>query len=188
MIIGQKVIIRPMELGDEEYLCKWWSSGEVMSHATFKYGILQTKDTIRKKIEKDIEVQDFIPQSKRFIICRKEDLAPIGEMSYSSWDKRNQKCEFGIKICETQEQGKGYGYDALYYFIDYMFSYLNLNKIELTTMIDNKRAHNFYEKLGFIRIGVIRDAFYDSRVSTFSDCVYMDLLKSEWKAIKYDNK
>lgn len=36
-------------------------------------------------------------------------------------------CEVGIKICEIDEQGKGYGKDALYHFIDFMFKFLNLN-------------------------------------------------------------
>nr|WP_243196566.1 GNAT family protein [[Eubacterium] tenue] len=61
-----------------------------------------------------------------------------------------------------------------------MFKNLNLNKIELTTIIDNKRAQNLYKKLGFKEIGIIRQAYFDSRYGRFSDVVYMDLLKSEW--------
>lgn len=86
-------------------------------------------------------------------------MEPIGEMNYADWSSRNQKCEFGIKICEITEQGKGYGKDALYHFIDFLFRSLNLNKIELTSMIDNKRAHNLYKQLGFKEIGIIREGF-----------------------------
>lgn len=78
------------------------------------------------------------------------------------------------------EQRKGYGEDALSHFLDFMFKNLNLNKIELTTIIDNKRAQNLYKKLGFKEIGIIRQAYFDSRYGRFSDVVYMDLLKSEW--------
>lgn len=184
MIEGKKVIIRPVELGDEEYLYKWWNSSEVMEHATLCYGTLQTKESIRNRILKDIEDYELYSSSKRFIILRKDDMRPIGEMCYTGLSMRNQSCEFGIKICEISEQGKGYGQDALYHFIDFMFRFLNLNKIELTSMNDNKRAHNLYRKLGFKPIGIVREGAFDSRTGEFSDYIYMDLLKREWNEVK----
>lgn len=180
MIEGKKVLIRQLELGDEEYLYKWWNDNNLMEHATHCFGTLQSKEAIRINIFKEIEASQMFPERKRFIICDKETKEPIGEMNYSDWDARNQKCEFGIKICEVKEQGKGYGQDALIYFIDFLFRFLNLNKIELTTMIDNKRAQNLYKKLGFKEIGIIRDGYFDSRVGEFQHVVYMDLLKGEW--------
>jgi RimJ/RimL family protein N-acetyltransferase len=184
MIKGKKVVIRQLELGDEEYLYKWWNDGNMMAHAAHPFGTLQSKEAIRINILKEIESSNMFPDRKRFIICKKEDMKPIGEMNYSGWDARNQKCEFGIKICEVVEQGKGYGKDALYHFVDYMFRFLNLNKIELTTMVDNKRAQSLYEKLGFKEIGIIRQGYFDSRIGDFQDVVYMDLLKSEWLDIR----
>jgi len=180
MIEGKKVYIRQLELGDEEYLHKWWNDGKLMGHATFEYGLLQSKEAIRKSILNEIENNEVFPSRKRFLILRKEDNSPIGEMNYLGLDFRNQKSEFGIKICEIDEQGKGYGMDALYHFIDYMFRSLNLNKIELTSMIDNKRAHSLYKRLGFKEIGIIRKGTFDSRTGDFSDVLYMDILKDEW--------
>ncbi len=184
MILGKNTIIRPAELGDEEYLYKWWNDGEMMGHATLAFGTLQSKEAIRKNIIKSIEDSSIYPKSKRFIICKKDTLEPIGEVNYGDWNERNQKCEFGIKICETSEQRKGYGKDALYHFIDFMFRFLNLNKIELTSMIDNKRAHSLYKKLGFKEIGIVREGYFDSRTGGFTDVMYMDLLKTEWLEIK----
>ena len=184
MIEGKNIIIRQLEFGDEEYLHKWWNAGELMEHATHIFGILQSKQAIKDSIQKDITNTTLFPESKRFIICKKNNLEPIGEMNYRDWDARNQKCEFGIKICEINEQGKGYGKDALYHFIDFLFRFLNLNKIELTSMNDNAKAHNLYKILGFKEIGIIREACFDSRVGKFSDVLYMDLLKNEWMEIR----
>ncbi|QUH19507.1 GNAT family N-acetyltransferase [Alkaliphilus sp. B6464] len=184
MILGKNTIIRPTELGDEEYLYKWWNDGEMMSHATLAFGTLQSKEAIRKSIIKSIEDSSIYPKRKRFIICKKDTSEPIGEVSYGDWNERNQKCEFGIKICETSEQGKGYGKDALYHFVDFMFRFLNLNKIELTSMIDNKGAHSLYKKLGFKEIGIVREGYFDSRTGGFTDVMYMDLLKKEWLEIR----
>ena len=184
MINCKNLIIRPIQLGDEEYLHKWWNDEKLMAHATHVFGILQSKESIKNEILKDVEDSTMFSTGKRFIICKKDNLIPIGEINYSDWDSRNQKAELGIKICNIKEQGKGYGVDALYHFIDFMFRFLNLNKIELTTMIDNERAQQLYKKLGFEEIGIIREAYFDSRYGKFSDVMHMDLLKKDWEIKK----
>lgn len=184
MIYGKNIVIRQLELGDEELLHKWWNNGEMMEHATFPFGTMQSKESIRKSIADEIIDQDIFPKRKRFIICNKSTMKPMGEINYGEWSARNQKCEFGIKICEIDEQGKGYGQDALFHFIDFLFRTLNLNKVELTSMIDNNKAHMLYKKLGFKEIGLIRAGFFDSRTGSFMDVLYMDLLKNEWMEIR----
>lgn len=173
-----------MQKGDEKFLSKWWNDGDMMSHASLQYGLLKSEEAILKDIEKDIYSNDMFPEKKRFILCKKSDMTPIGEINWCLWNKRAQNSQFGIKICETSEQGKGYGVDALSHFIDFMFRFLNLHKIELTSMGDNKRAHSLYKKLGFKEIGIIRESCFDSRTGTFSDVMYMDLLKKEWEEIR----
>lgn len=51
-------------------------------------------------------------------------------------------------------------------------------------MVDNKRAHTLYKKLGFKEIGIVREACFDSRAGKFEDILYMDLLKIEWLEAK----
>lgn len=55
MIEGNNIIIRQLELGDEEYLHKWWNDGNMMSHATHAFGTLQSKEAIRRSIMREIE-------------------------------------------------------------------------------------------------------------------------------------
>jgi len=62
-----------------------------------------------------------------------------------------------------------------------MFNFLNLNRIELTTLADNKKSQNLYEKLGFKKIGIMREASFDSRDGTYSNVLYMDLLRRDWE-------
>lgn len=184
MIEGKQIFIRQLEPGDEAALHRWWNDGTLMSHATHSFGILQSKEAIRLQILKELECYTMFPENKRFLICTKADGKSIGEINYSDWDGRNQSCELGIKICEVAEQRKGYGKDALYHFIDFLFRFLNLNRIELTTTTDNQRAHNLYRKLGFKEIGIIRQGYFDSRTGSFIDVLYLDLLKNEWQDIK----
>ncbi len=78
MIEGKKIIIRQLELGDEEYLHKWWNDGKMMSHSSHCFGTLQSKEVIRRGIMKDIENYKMFSDRKRFIICKKENMEPIG--------------------------------------------------------------------------------------------------------------
>jgi RimJ/RimL family protein N-acetyltransferase len=175
MIKGKLVSIRPVRIGDEIVLHRWWTEGSFMAHASLQYGTLETREMILEKIKSDHLHKD----RRRFVVLNEED-AIIGEMGYTGYQAKNQKSEFGIKIFPPY-QGKGYGQDALVHFIDFMFRYLNLNKIELTSMMDNDRAHTLYEKIGFKKIGVCRQACFDSRTGEFADVLYMDLLKKEWQ-------
>lgn len=184
MIEGRNIVIRQLEIGDEEYIYKWLNDGNMMAHDTLCYGTLQSKEAVRQVIQKDIENCSLFPESKRFLVCRKEDMKPIGDVRYIDWDMRNQKCDFGIRIGETCEQGKGYGKDILYHFIDFMFRFLNLNKIESTTMVDNIKAQNLYWKLGFRKVGVLRESYFDARTGKFSDELSIELLKSDWLEVK----
>jgi RimJ/RimL family protein N-acetyltransferase len=184
VIEGKNIIIRQLELGDEEYIYKWLNDGKMMAHDTLCYGTLQSKEAVRLAILKDIENYSLFPESKRFLICKKEDMKPIGDIRYIDWNVRNQKCDFGIRIGDTSEQGKGYGKDILYHFIDFLFRFLNLNKIESTTMIDNIKAQGLYWSLGFKKVGVLRQSYFDARIGNFEDELSIDLLKSDWIEVK----
>ncbi len=180
MIIGKNICIRPLESGDEEILHRWWNDGEIMAHAGFPHGTLQGIESIREIVRRESAQEALFPTSKILMLCRRHDMSPIGEVSYGGYDRHNQRCEIGIKICDFTAREKGFGTEALALFIDYLFMYLNLNKIELTTMPDNSRAHHVYAKLGFKRSGVMRGHYFDARSGHFIDSVYMDLLKKEW--------
>ncbi len=180
MITGNHISIRPLQPGDETILHRWWNDGSVMTHAGFPFGTMQGFDAIRETVLRDSANQSLYPTSKIFMICKPHDMAPIGEICYSNYDRHDLRCEIGIKICEQTVQDKGYGTEALALFIDYLFCSLNLNKIELTTMPDNERAQHVYAHLGFKRSGVFRKHYFDARTGDYTDCIYMDLLKKEW--------
>ena len=180
MIEGSKTVMRQLEVGDEKYLHKWRNDNKGNLYCGFKYGFLISEEAFKNQLKKDIESQEVFPKEKMFIISTKDNNKLIGEISYRNWNKRNRSAEFGIEIGEIEYRGKGYGSDALKNFLDFMFKHLNLNRIELTTLIDNKNAISLYKKLGFKEIGIIREQSFDSRTGEYTDVMYMDLLKKEW--------
>ncbi len=184
MIKGKKVIMRQLEFGDEKLLHKWRNDGEGNEYCAFDHGFLLSEEAFRLEIKKEIENNAVFPNQKMFIICKKEDMLPIGDISYRSWNKRTRSAEFGIEIGEIDERGKGYGLDALYHFLDFMFKFLNLNRIELTTLANNANSQRLYEKLGFKTIGLMRESSICAKTGEYIDVLYMDLLRREWKEIK----
>ena len=109
----------------------------------------------------------------------KNDGFSIGELSFHNLDLTNKSCEIGIKICELSEQGKGYGEEALRGFINYLFRTYELHRIELDTLLENKRAQHLYQKVGFKVVGVKRDVWLDPE-GNYRSAVVMDLLKNDF--------
>lgn len=177
-ITGEKVYILKATVNDAELLCRWWRNPELMKAVGFPNGV----KTDREKLEKQLYVQNNSGingiASMRYIIYDKQNDMSIGELCYNNMDNRNRSCDFGIKICELSYQGYGFGYDALYTFLKYLFNIFSLHKIELTALIENKRAHGLYRKLGFKEIGIKREAWKDE-YGIFHDILCMDMLEGE---------
>lgn len=78
--------------------------------------------------------------------------------------------------------GKGLVTNSMKAFIDYAFSYLKLNRIEVRVAVGNIRSRTIPKVLGFHEEGRLRDAewLYDHHV----DQVVYGLTAVEWKKIK----
>jgi ribosomal-protein-serine acetyltransferase len=63
--------------------------------------------------------------------------------------------------------------------IEYCFTTLNLNRLEITAATINKPSFSIAKKLGFTREGVARQ--FDYINGQYLDCIHYSLLKSEWK-------
>ncbi len=83
----------------------------------------------------------------------------IGLISLMEIDYINRSAKLHIMI-GTEGQGKGAGTFAIKKIIEHAFNNYGLHRIELDVLSDNKRAMHVYEKCGFIREGVRRQAVY----------------------------
>lgn len=84
-----------------------------------------------------------------------------------------------IGIGDPDYRGRGYGSDAMRLLVDYGFRELNLYRITLSTYSYNTRALHVYEKIGFVREGLLRGIL--QRDGKRYDEVMMGLLRSEWE-------
>ncbi|GGH32039.1 GNAT family N-acetyltransferase [Paenibacillus segetis] len=118
-------------------------------------------------------------------IALKDSDKPIGDIALQDIDRNNRSANIRIAIGGSEHKGKGYGSEALCLLLDYGFGILNLHRIELNVYSFNSHAQHVYEKLGFVREGVQRDAlFYDHE---YHDSILMSILEDDYRRL-YNNK
>lgn len=104
----------------------------------------------------------------------------IGGCGLNNVDWKNRVGTVGIFIGEKKYWGKGYGTDAMKVLIGFIFDEMNLNRIVLNVYSFNERAIKSYEKCGFVKEGVLREALFKS--GKYHDEVVMGLLANEYRA------
>lgn len=147
-----KIEIRNAEITDASQLTAWWNDGKVMAHAGFPNGLGTSEAEVVKQIE-----QESDETTRRHIIVYEG--VPIGEMNYRNLG--GGQCEMGIKICDEKMQNRGIGKEVLSLFIRGLFNDLVYSLIKLDTDLENRRAQHVYERLGFRKIRVNRNAWKD---------------------------
>lgn len=142
--------LRYASVEDAKLLCTWWNDGRVMAHAGFPNGLNTTVETIIHQMEAEDEKQ------RRLII--EINGIRAGEMSFYI---KGATADIGIKICDSNQQEKGYGTKAIKMLIKYLFTDKDVDKIHLDTNLNNARAQHVYEKIGFIKTKINIDAWKD---------------------------
>lgn len=117
-----------------------------------------------------------------FRIRTLEDDRLIGGMGLFDFRWKDQTAEFGIVIGEPDYWGKGYGSDAIQVMLRYAFHELNLHRICLQVMDYNTRACRAYEKCGFVKEGVQREAI--KRNGKRWNLIDYAILYDEWLALQ----
>ena len=106
----------------------------------------------------------------------------LGESVVNEIDWKTRCGNFRIAIFRSDNCGKGIGSWAVRMTRDFAFEALGLHRLELDVFSFNPRAVRAYEKSGFRREGVRRDAVLDG--TAYGDDILMAILEDEWRKIK----
>ncbi len=79
----------------------------------------------------------------------------IGHVGLYQIDHRVRKAEFAVLIGNPAFQGRGLGRTISQWMVEYGFLELNLNKVTLSVLANNRRARQ-YLSVGFVEEGVMR--------------------------------
>ena len=134
-IIDTDIIkVRPIKLSDAGIFFKWWNDGNLMKDVGFKDGLMISLNKIEQGFIK--RLSESVPTL--FIIYDQKSNLPIGELSFGELNVEEGTCRIGMKICDVNSQGMGYGHHSLCEFLKYLFNQFNLKIIYIDTLMSNK--------------------------------------------------
>ncbi|MCL2197482.1 MAG: GNAT family N-acetyltransferase [Defluviitaleaceae bacterium] len=169
---GEKVYLSPICTDDVDIFMSWVNEPEMAWFTTFY------SQVISRVQEKDIVENKLAVDGSMFSIVTQEDDRVIGNCNFFKIDALNRAAEVGIIIGEKDCRGKGYGSEALRLLLKFGFENRNYNNISLHVYSFNERAIACYEKVGFKRNGICRQAII--RGNKKYDLYYMDILAEEY--------
>lgn len=123
-----------------------------------------------------------------FLIFDKESTSIVGEVVLNDINRKDRRCNLRIGIFNKNNFSKGYGTEAIILALNYGFGMFNLHKIYLDVLNFNDRGVHVYEKIGFIKEGVLREDIYFNH--RYYDVIMMSILENEFKEryLNLDNK
>ncbi|MFQ9510426.1 MAG: GNAT family N-acetyltransferase [Lachnospiraceae bacterium] len=151
-IRGNKITIRETVIEDAMIMQGWWSDGKIMALEGYPDGFKENVSDVKKVIKnKSISRGLFLIMSKSG--------EPIGECSFDR--KTKGACFVSLKICDYKFIHKGYGTDALYAFVNYLFQTYQLDKIKTRVLVDHEWAQQLFLKTGFFVVYVDKNCWTD---------------------------
>ena len=172
---GENVYLRPVQPSDAPFYYASQSNEELRRLTGMKgHFTMQGLESYISRIAGDNTRADFI-------FCSQETDAPLGDVVLNSIDHGNRSCNMRVATFREEECGKGYGTEAIRLMLGYGFGTLNLHRIDLEVYAFNERAIRSYEKIGFKREGVKRDALYYNH--QYVDAIVMSMLEDEYREL-----
>ena len=120
--------------------------------------------------------EDFIDSDTVLVIESDGEVAGIVQF-YEEEDPDYRHASIDISLA-TKWHGRGIGPEALRVLAQFLFDERGHHRLTIDPAAANERAIKAYEKVGFKRVGVMRD-YERGRDGSWHDGVLMDLLKGE---------
>jgi RimJ/RimL family protein N-acetyltransferase len=172
MLRATQVFLSPLRLADSLLLFNWINDREeVLFNAPYKpisEGQHQAWfEAIQQHNDRVIFGIRLLETDKLIGICQLHTIHHI-----------HRSAELQIRLGDTAERGRGYGTEAVDLLLDFAFKDLNLQRIYLHVFSHNTAALRLYEKIGFIREGVLRKAAHIN--GEYVDVVVMAILREDY--------
>ncbi len=88
------------------------------------------------------------------------DGRPVGYVNVSDIETVSSTCRIGLAVFSEADRGKGYGRRVMDLMLGYLKEWLNIRKVSLIVLADNKAAVALYEKCGFAVEGTLKDEYF----------------------------
>lgn len=165
-----KVTIRKFERSDIKKKVEWINNSE--NNQFLHYDIPLSVEKTERWFD------SHIGDDTRYDAVIEADGVPVGTIGLLSIDRKNSKAEYYIAMGEAAYKGKGVAKDASRLILSFGFEELGLNRIYLFTEAGNTSAQKLFERLGFVREGVIRQDIRSH--GRYVDRIAYGFLREDW--------
>jgi len=165
-----------MDIEDAELICQGENDPQVREALFLALPI--NIDAARDRIQKQLAD----PASIIFTICLIENDLPIGQTALFRVDYISRSAIFYLAILSPEHWASGVGTETTALMVDYAFATLNLNRIQLHVNSENHPAIKIYQRIGFQKEGVLRQAMYKN--GDYFDFWVMGILHKDWRRLK----
>jgi len=169
-----KIKLREIEKKDIKKINSWRNDKEVVDLLGNNYLFISSE--IDEKWFEDYSLNR--DKAIRLAILDKKTGKYIGNVNLTSIHPINRSAEFSIFIGDKSYWSKGCGSEATVAMVEHGFNDLNLNRIYLTVLENNKRAIKTYNRIGFKKEGILKEAVYKN--SRFHNVILMSVLKKDF--------
>jgi RimJ/RimL family protein N-acetyltransferase len=174
-LYGKQVMLRDYRQEDLPAIREWVNDRQTIRYLSSRFWMPQSQT----------DTSDFLSHAMSagtngayFIIANRDNEAYIGQIDLFSINWRLRSAEMGMVIGSEKNRGRGVGVEAISLILEYAFTILGLNRVELEVAAENTRAKRCYQKAGFLLEGVKRKAFMVD--GQYTDLVLMSVLAGEW--------
>lgn len=172
-ITGERIVLRPIVADDAAAMLADLVDDEgrrlTGTHATF------TSDHVHRWAASRADTDDRIDLA----VVERATGRWLGEVVVMNWNPDNRSCGFRIALT-ADSRNQGFGTVATRLIVDYVFDEIDdppVNRIELEVYAFNPRAISVYERVGFHREGVLRQALRWN--DEYVDAILMSIVRSD---------
>jgi diamine N-acetyltransferase len=175
IVVGEKVALGPLRRDLAAAYARWMNQLDV--RRGHDYLGISNPQSQEKWVDENLERgAKHKPEVVEFTIYDRTDSEPVGTVGLL--EIAGGRAELGIIVGERR--GQGLGTEATRLALDYAFNVLELRNVLLQTLDWNVGGQTAFERAGFRRIGVRRDAVISRGQPT--DLVLMDAVPEDFGA------
>jgi len=169
----KNLIIRETVFEDCKYFAEWEVDPSVTQYLSFN------EDRTYEDVVEEWITDKSDPSKLHFTVVRRDSGEPIGRIYISRINHNNDSLDITkLYIAGAENRKKGFGKELMLELLEYCYVYLHMERVTLDHYPGNNAAAHLYDKIGFQREGVARNA--TKKDGKYYDLHLMSMLRSEF--------
>ncbi|MCA9905757.1 MAG: GNAT family N-acetyltransferase [Anaerolineae bacterium] len=175
LFTGARVRLGAFSPEDAQAFSRWYQDSEFTRHLDAAPAIPKSESRLARWLEDEERSRD----SYVFAIRTLDTDLIVGFVHIDGIQWNHGVAWLAIGIGEPDYRGRSIGYEAMQLAMQFAFHEINLHRLQLTVFSYNARAIRLYEKLGFRKEGVFREAL--NRDGQRYHMFLYGILRREWE-------